>query len=238
MDQLIIVVSGRKQSGKNTLSNFVAGTFLVETEQISSFSITDKGFLNYEKDGVKSTVSHISKQSGFTDLKMYSFADKLKEFCMDVFGLSYDHCYGTEEQRNMLVEGCSWDKLNRDLRERYGFKSGLMTGREVMQVFGTDMVRAMCLDAWAAGTYSKIVREAKRLAIVTDGRFSNEINLGKKYGMKSIRLLRSVYKDTHQSEIALDDYEGFDLTISNGSLTIEETNKVALPYIKSWIGGK
>ncbi len=41
-------------------------------------------------------------QSLFTHkkTKIYNFADPLKQLCIDIFGLTYNQCYGTDEAKN------------------------------------------------------------------------------------------------------------------------------------------
>jgi hypothetical protein len=241
--QLILVLSGKKQSGKNTLANFIIGSYLVYTNQIYKFDITEKGLL-------KIPFSHdilipITKQldmsiivpegdfnnCGFEGIKLYSFAEPLKRFCMEVFGLTCEQCYGSDEDKNTFTS-CKWNNISNDIKNKHGYINGLMRARKVMQIFGTDMVRTMLDDAWPIATYRKIKKEKMELAIVTDARFPNEINLGKECGVVSIRLMRDICKkDYHPSETALDDYKEFDKVFDNRTTTIEEQNKMAKPFI-------
>lgn len=247
MKQLIIVISGKKQSGKNTLSNFILGTFLKRTKQIDDFEITDKGLLKvfgvavmtrnefgvFIEAPVIISEGEFNKFKGFKDAKLYSFAYPLKRFCMDVFGLEYDQCYGTDEDKNSITK-CTWANVSRDIKKKYGKKTERMMAREVMQVFGTDMVRSMYNDAWPIATYNLIEDEKMKLAIITDARFPNEIDIGKGYGGKSIRLMRCKHEDYHPSETALDDYRGFDVVLDNRTTNIPQQNDMVLPMIDLW----
>jgi len=259
--QLIIVLSGKKQSGKNTLANFIIGSYLVRTNQIPSFVITQKGLLkiplSYDQQPIEqpdmSDMSIIEQNMsvivpegdfnncGFQGIKLYSFAEPLKSFCMEVLGLTYEQCYGTDEVKNTFT-ACRWNNVSEDIKEKNGRFSGLMRARAVMQVFGTDMVRTMLNDAWPIATYKKIKKEKMELAIVTDARFPNEIKIGETSAI-SIRLMRDICrKDSHPSEIALDDYKEFDKIFDNRITTIEEQNKMVKPFLddlfKKYFGNK
>jgi hypothetical protein len=105
-----------------------------------------------------------------------------------------------------------------------------------MQIFGTDMVRAMYYDAWARGTYNTIRKEMAKIAVIQDGRFPNEIDLGKEYNAKSIRLLRGIIEgDNHLSETALDNYKDFTVIIDNRNKSIKETNESIGELIYFWL---
>lgn len=222
--QLLIILSGKKQSGKNTLSNFITGEYLKRTNQIRDFKITPTGLLEYiEKDKTVVLSEGAFNKQDFNGVKLYSFADPIKEFCMNVLGLSEKQCYGTSEDKDTFTS-CTWGKNCKN-----------MTAREVLQIFGTDMVRSIYPDAWSFATYNLIKDEGQELAIITDGRFPNEIDIGKKYGGKSIRLLRNICGiDLHPSEIALDDYDNFDAVLDNRWVDIKQQNDMAFPIINEW----
>ena len=55
---------------------------------------------------------------GEDQVKMYSFADMLKEkVCMDVMGLTYEQCYGTDEEKNSVTT-YMWERLPREIRHQ------------------------------------------------------------------------------------------------------------------------
>ncbi len=239
MNQLIITLSGKKRSGKNTLANFIAGSFLQATKQIESFVITDKGLLEYEKKTMREGTFN---QEGFEGIKLYAFGDALKRFCIDILGLTSEQCYEDNEDRDSIVPHIKWDTLPLSIRKGHDVfetfpngREGNMTAREVLQIFGTEMVRSMYHDAWAKGTYNIVQREQLKLAIITDGRFPNEMDIGKEFGAKSVRLLRDVMEgDEHISETALDGYSAFDVVLDNREMGVKEQNEAFQPYLKDW----
>ena len=250
MNQLIITLSGKKRSGKNTLANFIAGSFLQATKQIESFVITDKGLLEYDKKVMKRPGTETCalkegtfNQEGFEGIKLYAFSDALKRFCIDILGLTDEQCYGDNEDRDSIVPHIKWDTLPLSIRKAHdgvetfpNGREGNMTAREVLQIFGSEMVRSMYYDAWAKGTYNIVRREQLKLAIITDGRFPNEIDIGKEFGAKSVRLLRDVTEgDEHISETALDGYSDFDIVLDNREMGVKEQNEAFKPTLKEWL---
>lgn len=146
---------------------------------------------------------------------IYNFADPLKKnICMDILGLTYDQCYGSDAQKNELVD-CYWQKQQ-------------MTAREVMQFVGTDIFRNMQTNVWANATINKINRDGADLAIIADCRFPNEVSVIKQAGGCVIKLNRNPYNSSHESEIALDapgyDHSIFDLVLDNHNISISEQN--------------
>lgn len=147
---------------------------------------------------------------------IYNFADPLKTLCQTILGLTYQQCYGTDEQKNELVN-CYWDNKQ-------------LSAREVMQIVGTDMFRKMQHNVWADATIRKIKDEKLPLALIADCRFPNEVDAIKKAGGLVVKLNRNLYNSTHASEIALDDeiydQSNFDLVIDNQDLSIGDKNRL------------
>lgn len=154
--------------------------------------------------------------------KIYNFADPLKvDVCMNILGMTHEQCYGTDVQKNELVD-CYWD--NRQ-----------MTAREVMQFVGTDIFRAMQNNVWASATIKKILRNDVDLALIADCRFPNEVEAVRNAGGIVIKLNRNLFNSTHLSETALDydkyDYSNFDIVLHNQSMTINEQNKTIYNFL-------
>ena len=233
--QLVIVLSGKKRSGKNTSANFVAGLYLEMTGRVRNFSITSDGELRLQTNDGETVIVKEGKFNdwlGWDSIRMYSFADELKRFCIRVLGLSVNSCFGTEDEKNSPTH-LLWQ--NMPINEKG--QRGHMTGREVMQYFGTEVVRAIYPDAWVFATFNKIEEEHPKIAIVTDGRCPNETDYANNYGAKTVRMLRNVAgSDQHFSEVALDDYplENYSLVIPNQDMTITQQNQFFLPHVLQW----
>lgn len=158
-----------------------------------------------------------------TSCKIYNFADPLKVLCIDILGLQYNQCYGSDKEKNELVN-CYWD--NRQL-----------TAREVLQIVGTDMFRKMQQNVWSDTTIRKIIKDNPGMAVIADCRFPNEVDAIKKAGGVVIKLNRNPYNSSHTSETALDkeqyDQAIFDYVVDNQDMTITEQNKAIYDFIKS-----
>ena len=158
----------------------------------------------------------------FGDSKIYNFAYPLKNLCIDILGLEYNQCYGSDEDKNQLVN-CYWDNKQ-------------LTAREVLQIVGTDMFRKMQNHVWSNATIRQILREQPNVAIIADCRFPNEVDAIKNVGGIVIKLTRNPYNSNHASEIALDpdqyDQFNFDLIIENNDISITEQNKIIFDFLQ------
>jgi hypothetical protein len=230
MSQIILSISGRKQSGKNTTFNYI--------------------------------------QMLRPDAREFSFATPLKEMCINVLGLTWLQCYGSDGDKNSPVSHLLWERfplpawdrpdgsvyigqpnyLRSNLNASIGItwesyndlptfalcgdkmadgwagapplhsdqipvyhdgvpltpKIGAMTAREVMQYYGTEIYRRHYENVWADATIRAIRKSGCELAVITDCRFANEVAATQAAGGKVIRLTRCPHpEDNHKSEIAL-----------------------------------
>ena len=168
-------------------------------------------------------VKNLFETSNLGQSKIYNFADPLKQVCIDILGLTYDQCYGTDENKNELVD-CYWPGIDEQ-----------MTAREVMQHLGTDMFRRLQQNVWSAATIRLIEKEKPDLAIIADCRFPNEVEAIKNNDGLVIKLNRNPYNSTHASEESLDanryDATNFNLVIDNDELTIGKQNEIIHDFL-------
>lgn len=188
---MIIAFAGRKQSGKTTCSEFVR---------------------KYGNGSIKP----------YNSTKIYNFADPLKQdICMNILGLTYDQCYGSDDQKNELVN-CFWNNKQ-------------LSAREVMQMVGTEMFRTMQKNVWSDATIRKIHTENPSLAIIADCRFPNEVEAIKNANGIVIKLTRNPYNSDHASEVALDPEHysetNFDLVVDNRNLSVEQQNQIIYRFL-------
>jgi len=239
----IICLSGKKRSGKNTAANYIAGAYLLRTQQIVDFSIDTNGLLHIRMIDSSPWITVNENEFSsfdFKHIKFYSFADPLKIFCMDVFGLTYEQCYGTEKQKNSLtnIQYKNLPQSHQSDLESTPECNEYLTARRVLQYFGTDVVRRMCADAWVNATISKIKRDNPKVAIITDARFPNEIIGIGQIGGKTIRLSRDVCEnDPHASEKALDDFplDQYSHIVDNQNVNVGEQNRLIQELLKELI---
>jgi hypothetical protein len=190
------------------------------------------GFAGRKQSGKNTCADYVSNLYNQNNIptKIYSLADPLKQdICMNLFGLSNDQCYGSDEEKNSLTH-LEWKNMP-------GFEqswmsandydpSGFMTARQVMQFIGTDIFRKIDSDIWVNGMLNKIKREQISVALCCDIRFINEVEKFKNIGGLVIKLTRNPFNSDHSSETALDpdnyDQTNFDLIIDNKLMNIEQ----------------
>lgn len=254
MSKLTVVFSGKKASGKSSAGKFVVAEYLNFIEGKQMYSVAQKGkeafllknkkdIIYIDKPGVDQ--DHYSEKYS---VKMYSFADPLKVFCINVLGLEIAQCYGSDDDKNSPTH-IMWEDMPIEVREKHsrprrgsgGMKpaSGFMTAREVMQVFGTDICRKIDTNCWARGLYSIIKKDDYKLSVVPDARFPNEITLGTESDAKVVRLLLDPYHDDHESECALDDFPLGEYTkiVDNQKIKMVECHKVLVDDLRKWFIG-
>src|SRR4051812_5612605 len=103
MKPLLIAISGKKQSGKSSLCEYLKAWYRVENELGGKYSIlqSSDGLLSFFNDdderfpeGETLEADQIFK--GESPVKVYNFADSLKQVCIDVLGMPWNQCYGTD----------------------------------------------------------------------------------------------------------------------------------------------
>jgi hypothetical protein len=235
----IIAISGKKSSGKSTASNFIHGIAFHFLGMTPSAQIDEDGKLLIETDEGPGIWDLYSRNPEILDyaantywpyIKRYSFADPIKEFCMDVLGLTQEQCYGEDADKNSPTPYL-WDNML--LPKGVSKQKGVMTARQVMEFVGTDIFRrSFDNDVWAKAAIKRILKENPRYAIIDDLRFPNEVDAVKAAGGKVIRLTRAPYESNHLAETALDGKnELFDLIIDNSNMTITECHDILLKFL-------
>lgn len=246
---IIIAVSGKKQSGKSSLCEYFKYSYAIKGTLCRVIQKNNGDIeIPFEPDQYSESYHDRLRQ-----IKVYNFADKLKEILVDVFGLSNDQVYGTDEQKNTFTN-IKWDTMSNEIRIKYSNKNdssflpilrnGYMTAREVMQVYGTDICRKMFFDTiWVDACLRKIEKENPKIALIADMRFRSELSPIISAGGYIIRLAKKVSEDNHESEIDLDcvDWTAFGskaCVIINDDMTINQKNKAAIYYFNEIINGK
>ena len=269
--KLIILISGKKQSGKNTLAHQIVADLLNAHLPYATAYVNDEGDLFIEERQRGCYLGESPKLTTKLDIgpggrdaacgwcghelvRIMSFADPIKDFCMKVMGLRHEQVYGSDSQKNTATH-LLWDNLPAYLRWKHAqrtwwnplswlaFREGPMTAREVMQVFGTDLIRSWHPDAWAKALIQRAIEASEPLVIVPDMRFPNELAAGcdadedddDDVMVRAVRLQRNVSNDSHLSETALDGtpLHRFDLVIPPDA-TVSSQHSVAHPRVMNW----
>lgn len=164
-------------------------------------------------------------------VKTYSFADPLKKhICIDLLGLSYGQCHGSDEDKNSLTS-LLWENMP----GYTGDLTGLMTAREVMEYVGTKMFRKIKDNIWVEATLNEIKKDSADIAVLLDNRFPNEVDPILDAGGYVIRLTRNPFNSNTEPELALDpdkyDWNKFSLIIDNANISIQEKNNIIHKFI-------
>lgn len=167
---------------------------------------------------------------------LVAFADPLKEFLRDAFGLSAAHLWGSEEQKNelspilwsnfpkvgpMCVPGFLGSNVNKQ-----------MTYREVMQYFGTDIMRSIDPDCWVR-LWEKRIAKITGIVVAHDVRFDNEAEAIHRHNGKVIQLLRGEKRDPHCSEKGISQ-DNVDCVIDNRNLAPTPTVERVMGLFEQW----
>lgn len=205
----VVLITGRAQSGKSTAAEFLIKKL---SEQYGIYATQDNFYAESSIDGMKLTGFFIKD---VVNVKQYSFADPLKEFCINVFGCTWSGVYGTDEQKNGPSPVKWWDlpfdpdhisNLMGDMGITDLHIGRYMTNRQLLQVFGTNICRQMYADCWALATKNTVLKEKPTYAFIPDARFPNELDIFESENPIVIRLTRNITNLNHASETALDEY--------------------------------
>lgn len=219
---MIIVFCGNISGGKSTGAKYIAGLVLRHVGLIKSFKIVDQDLLvtanvSYDKiieqefpmdlkcreyDFFKYACHKI-----YPHVKIYSYADNLKESIARLFSIDINDLYGSNEQKNKSSK-ILWDNLIKllpsHLKKGLNDKKGTyVTYRELMQYFGTEICRTLYNDCHVESCFKQVIQEGSEIALIDDCRFPNEVEYAKKQGAKLIKLDRKVESSTHDSETLL-----------------------------------
>lgn len=163
------------------------------------------------KQSGKDTFADFATEALSADYKVCkrALADPLKKFCIDYLGLKQESCYGSDFEKNKWVS--KWGEVfNSFLIERYDkTPEDPISGREVLQVVGTDVFRkcfreTFWLDLLLKTEIPSLQCAGYDVVFITDVRFKNELEgvRGIK-GAKVIRVEREVKRKdqiSHASE--------------------------------------
>lgn len=158
----------------------------------------------------KDTAAQYLEKLNPTRVKQVAFADKLKKIAMELFGLSWEQCYGSQG-------------IKEAIDSRYG-----ITPREIMQGIG-DKMRQVYPDIWVDTVFNvtipQLVEQGFDCFVISDLRFPNEADKIHEVGGTVVKIQRVgsgvTVGHTHPSETAMRDYQDFDFILDNNS-TLEK----------------
>lgn len=198
--KLIIGVSGKKQSGKNTMCDCLYKLF---AEKYSSDDVSILSFADALKQkACKDILGLTEEQVNGTDEDKNSLTIyKWENLPGEVIARYATHGSSIEwtEGHNGIVHG----------QAPVTYREGFMTAREIMQIVGTDIFRNFFdNDIWVNATLRNIEQSSARVILISDVRFPGEVDSIINNGGYVIRLSRDTCQtDPHPSETALDDFD-------------------------------
>lgn len=232
----IIAFAHKKQSGKSSSCHFLADYIRARYNNNTSFYGTNI----------------LELEPNLCPVKIYSFADKLKQFAVECLGLTEAQAYGEDVDKNsathllwqnmpgVITRLGTWmwlKEINSNFVNEYSLtyhESGFMTAREVLQYFGTGICRKMYSNIWADACLRQIEKDNCVFALIGDTRFMNEAELIRNKGGKIVDFTRCPFpEDKHQSEVDLDGFD-FDAIVDNKNMTLREKNEAVLQLVKDW----
>jgi hypothetical protein len=177
-----------------------------------------------EKLEMKIGRPHLIAISGKIGSGKDTFADLFIEHVKNEYGIEFENkkfAYNLKLIVSILAGISKEDAFSREGKLKYLPEWGMTVG-EMQQKVGTEGIRNIIHNnAWILSLFGSYTDECNW--IVTDVRFKNEAKIIKEKGGILIRLngdpLKSKTGDDrnmlHQSEIDLDDYDGFDYIYDN-----------------------
>ena len=197
--------------------------------------------------------SHLRSNQSNEGSYTFNLADSLKDACRRFFTIPNEWMHGTNEDKNRLTHIRFKDLPIVFHNEAEIDPDRQLTVRQLLQYFGTEIMRKMDQNVWCNATAEDIDNESfereseasLRLsyAIIGDVRFPNEIKyFVNRYGEDNViivRLIRNITNLTHASEIALDNhdfsqYKNY-IEIDNTSLSEVDKNVLALQLVREMI---
>lgn len=200
---MIIGLSGKAQSGKNTVCDMIIYTIYYHRY----YNVKkQKGYIEYNQEfsteHMQKVEQHFMKIMSDYNIFIHSFAYKLKlvltAFCN----------HTVDEFENVDFKNSEVDWLT--IEDKHP------TYRELLQKFGTAIRNGVCSDFWVqVALNDPVINDRSCINIFTDVRFFTEVEGLKQKGAKIIRINRDgAGAGNHVSEIELDNYE-FDVVINN-----------------------
>lgn len=191
------------------------------------------GICGRKRHGKDSVGRVLYDQHGFMPT---AFADPVKRVAMDVYGLSWDQCYGDGPEKEAIDP-------------RWG-----LSPRAIMQLLGTEVGRSIHTDTWVKHTLSNIQSayegygfrwrndRAREFVhqwtsppvgwVITDVRFPNEAEAIRKVNGKVWKVVRpslGISTDEHPSETSVDQIVA-DLILTNQGTLADLRNQVLAAF--------
>lgn len=248
----IVAFSGKRQSGKSSSGNYLMGMEMVSLGLLDDFQLSPDGMLmvpTQQGYGILDTVRPKPEAIPFLSeavwpaIRIYNFGDALKDEASKVYNLDPNLLWGTDEDKQ-TKSNVKWSSMpasrlflgkdaeSKRLLKEFLAKDDYMTYREILEYYGSYLMRAMDPDYWLDKVLRQIATEAPEMAVICDVRFPNEGQKIEENGGILIRLTAAPFNSTVISETAMDDYP-FKHIVDNANMTIGEKNLAVYKILSS-----
>lgn len=173
------------------------------------------GISGKQQAGKTETVKHLYRcfKGEGKSVTRVTFARLIKQIAMNVFGATKEQVMGTDAQKNEPLDNN-------------------FTAREIMKQVGL-FFRTLDPLCFVRAYKLNVAQQFHKDFILTDDvRYPEEVKAIQELGGVVIRLTRNPNADQHETETALDDYEGFDFTLDNSEMTVQEQNNAIWGFLK------
>lgn len=253
----LIISYAAKQAGKTTGATALYGYYLTSLGVTPNAHFDDNGRMSvvynkktnegiyYDIDDDSPEMVDFNSKNVWGHIKHESFATALKDSIVSLFGIKREYIYGTDEDKNRATH-IKWDDvfplLTQERAMRNEYKSGTnLTIRELCQVFGTDMCRAIDEDCHLRSAVNKLITGTQTISLIPDGRFSNEFFYFNKPEAKELLGDTKVWRIKYTRNSALDNPPGeqglpevdeslYDLVVDNRNITVLEKNEIVVDF--------
>lgn len=178
----------------------------------------------------KDTVADFLIKQNIIDGKV-SVADYLKDITCDLFNISRYDVYNNKTAKSGMYVS-DFIKLSHKFGDDLGYENRELSVREVLQLFGTDVLRTLSANCLINSTINTIDKLDGCIYAIPDVRFPNEVEAIQSSGGFVVRLTRNTSNMTHITETALDSYNNFDIIYDNRNELVDETLKNVTNIIK------
>ena len=250
----LIQFFGSLQSGKTSSAGAIYAFEMVKNGIVPVIKFNNgKMYIVYDKKSNEGSLFDIDTEDQklikFMQNNVYQFvkhinlATNLKESLKTLFGISHESLYGTNEEKNRTTH-IPWANMLKlmppEVKEKYYNRiNDYMTGRELMQVWGTDICRTLDNDCHIKSGINQIIKANPNIGIIPDGRFANEFEIvnalknNSNFKVWQIKLKRNPIKSNVKAEQAAPeiDESRYDLVIENSEMTVDEKNQVVIDFL-------
>lgn len=250
----ILGIAGTKESGKSSLAKYLFGYKMKELNLTDEFAVDENGELlvTFEKRGENNQLdrwlgildikSNSQNVKNYLDncihpfMKVYSWADSLKDFLMDYYGVPHEILYRNKNADSPIKMSAFARLVPKSVKSVMYNTQTYATGRECLH-YMADILRSIDDDVFNRATVNRIDYENTEFAILDDCRRLSELQLIKARGGKLIYLQKHTHKDKAKIENEIRDevnIEIFDYVLDNTELTPNECHVKVFNELKKW----